>query len=283
MTFQPQIDTKGSSQLLWVRPNESWPTQVAALVATEGVDPVVISFGGGNAGLSNELKADMPAYFSGAFRGFTGTALSGGTGHFDAERNVSSFEITQVPALLASENRCIAIGSSPLTKVPGLGHHHGNVLTDSYGGELDPRHHANVVVALHPSDRVQLGWDGDLGQRMPALEELLDLMYGVGGFMFNGGDVTTGEIYTFLRMTTLGAKLFVADESGREADKFIKGFRTGNYEETNAKGLALPEELVETRKAIRLKAVRDNVIIIPAFKIAETRKALIDHKLLRAA
>ncbi len=244
--------------------------------------PILISFGGGNAGLTDELKADMPAYFSGAFRGFDGTALSGGTGHFDQERNVSSFEITQVPALLASENRCIAIGSSPLTKVPGLGHHFGNVKTDDYGGELDPRHHANVVVAMHPSDKA-LGWDGDLPQRMPAIEELLDSDYLTGGFMFNGGDVTTGEIYTFLRMTAQGGLLVVAEGSGREADKFIQGFRSGNYSETNAKGVTLPEELVAARQGIRSLAVRDNVIIVPAFDIPATRKALIDRKVLRVA
>ncbi len=39
MTFRTQIDCNDTSKLLWVRPNEAWPTQIAALVASEGVAP----------------------------------------------------------------------------------------------------------------------------------------------------------------------------------------------------------------------------------------------------
>jgi hypothetical protein len=280
--FSTVMPSNGKSQLLWIRPGEALPTQLSALVAKEGLDPTVISFGGGNDGLPEELKAGMPAYFSTAFKGFSGTAISGGTGKFDEARVLKSFEITQVPALLASENHCAAVGSTPLTGVPYLGQNHGNVMTDDWGGQIDPRHHANLVVANHPSDAA-LGWNGDLKRRVAWLEELADNDYKVAGFIFNGGNVTTEEIYHFLKMTQKGAFLIVAEGSGREADKFVSGWKSGTFEETDAKGKPVDAAVVALRQQIRKDAVRERVLIVPANNPHLTRHTLIVNGLLKQA
>jgi hypothetical protein len=269
----------GASLLLWIRPDEPLPTRIATLVAEEGITPQVISFGGGNNGLSEELKGAMPGYFGDGFRGFTGTAFSGGTGHFNAERDHTSFEITTVPPLLASQNDCAAIGMTPMTTTPSLQHHSGSVNCDDYGGELDPRHHANVVVSNKPSD-VYLGWNGDLKQRYAFFEELLELGYKVGVFIFNGGDVTTEEIYRAVELTPAGLELFVVEGSQREADKFVRAYRDGKVEATNAKGKDLAPEVAQRYAAAREGAEGDNITILPIGDVAALRAALISKGFL---
>lgn len=270
---------KGASLLLWMRPDEPLPTRLATLVAEKGITPQVISFGGGNNGLSDALKADMPGYFSAGFSGFTGTAISGGTGHFDDERNHTSFEITTVPPLLASENECAAIGMTPMTTLPSLKHHQGAVNCDDWGGELDPRHHANVVVANKPSD-LFLGWNGDLKHRYAFFQELLELGYKVAVFIFNGGDVTTEEVYRALDLTVDGLELFVVEGSGREADKFVKAFRDGEVSNTNAKGKDLDAEVATRYATSRENADPARVTILPIGDVAALRAALISKGLL---
>ncbi len=146
--------------------------------------------------------------------------------------------------------------------------------TDGYGGGLDPRHHANVVVANKPSD-AYLGWNGDLTKRFSFFEELLELGYKVGIVIFNGGDVTTEEIYLALKLTKLGAHLFVVEGSGREADKFIKTWRDGVIDDTNAKGVALATALATTRGEIRATAVKANVHIVANNDVDGSRAAFV--------
>lgn len=262
------------SRFLIIRPNEALPTRIAALVASEGIARTVVVFGGGNNGLSEELKAGMPAYFSAAFAGFNGTAISGGTGKFDENGKSTSFEITTVPPTLAAENDCIAIGMTPATAEPTLAHNNGSVGIDSYGGKLDPRHHANLYVSNHPSEQY-LGWDGDLDKRFIFLEELLEQGYTVAYLIFNGGDVTTKEIYRALDLTPKGLQLIVVDGSGREADKFVKAFRDGEVSDTNAKGQPLAADVAASYANSRLNADCDNVNIAPVGDSAALRLLLV--------
>lgn len=264
------------SRFLIIRPSEPLPTRIAALVASEGIKPVIAVFGGGNNGLTDDIKAGMPAFFSGAFAGFNGTAISGGTGKFDDNGTSTSFEITTVPPLLAQENNCVAIGMTPATAEPSLSHGNGSVNVDDWGGKFDPRHHANVYVANHPSDKY-LGWDGDLDKRFIFLEELLDQEYTVAYVIFNGGDVTTKEIYRALDLTAKGLQLFVVEGSGREADKFIAAFRDSNVSDTNAKGQPLAAEVAASYANSRAGADRENVVIVPVGDVAAFRTALTER------
>jgi len=252
--------TKRNSELLMIRPGENTPKQVLALLNRSGIKPIVVSFGGGNDGLSDELKAAMPGYFSGLYAGFAGSAISGGTGHFDANRALTSFEITSVPALLAAENPCNAAAFTPLTTVPRLDWTHGAIHSDDWGGQIDPRHHANVIVANHPSEAA-LGWNGDLKKRFQLFEELLELDYTVAIHIFNGGNVTTEEIYMALELTRKGGLLFLTEGSQRECDKAIRAL-AGDVENTNAKGQPIDEAVAEARAAIREAANRSNVFVV---------------------
>jgi hypothetical protein len=262
------------SRFLIIRPSEPLPTRISALVASEGIKPIVVVFGGGNNGLTDDIKAGMPAFFSGAFAGFNGTAISGGTGKFDEAGVSTSFEITTVPPLLAEENDCIAIGMTPATAEPSLSHGNGSVNVDDWGGKFDPRHHANLYVANHPSDKY-LGWDGDLDKRFIFLEELLEQGYTVGYVIFNGGDVTTKEIYRALDLTAKGLQLFVVEGSGREADKFIAAYRDGKVSDTNAKGNALDTTVAADYANSRANADKANVTIVPVGDVTAFRSELI--------
>jgi hypothetical protein len=274
MTTSLKHGNADKSRFLIIRPSEPLPTRIAALVASEGIARTVVVFGGGNNGLSEDLKAGMPGYFSKAFAGFNGTAISGGTGKFDDAGNSTSFEITTVPPTLAMENDCIAIGMTPATAEPSLSHKSGRVGVDDWGGTFDPRHHANLYVANHPSEKY-LGWDGDLDKRFIFLEELLEQGYTVAYVIFNGGDVTTKEIYRALDLTPKGLQLIVVDGSGREADKFVKAFRDGEVSDTNAKGQPLASEVASSYANSRANADRDNVTIVPVGDDAALRTTLV--------
>lgn len=273
-------DTTRSS-LLWIRPDEPLPARLSALVNSDGISRRVVVFGGGNKGLSDAIKAAMPDFFATVFEGFDGTAISGGTGQFDDNRNSTSFEITTVPVHLAQRNPCIAIGSTPVTAEPSLDHKHGSVGTDAYGGGLDPRHHANLVVATHPSQKA-LDWNGDLKQRFIFLDELLDQGYNVAYVICNGGDVTTEEIYRALDLTPNGLQLFVVEGSGREADKFVRIFRDGAVEDTTDKGKPLADDVIASFANSRANADRDNVVIVSFADAAGARAELIARDLVPA-
>ncbi len=197
----------------------------------------VIRLAGGCKGLTDDIRAGMVQYFLDAFRliddsgattyEFDGTVMSGGTASFDEELNLKDVMITNIPGYLAEAYPCIAISTTPRTADMSLHARFGNVIVDKYGGQLDHRQHANLVVQKNPADI--LDWDGDLALYLTLLEGWSRAGFAVAVIAINGGAVTKAEIYGAL---SRGIPVIAVEGSLRETDVFIQALRQGKTEQT---------------------------------------------------
>jgi len=271
------------------------PLNFTNLVASNGLDRAVVRIAGGCKGLSAEFQANLMHYFVEAFktvdeqgntvREFKGTAFSGGTANLDGNGNFADTMVTNVPAALAAAYECLAISTTPRTADMALAHNTGGVIVDGYGGRIDARQHAAVVVQQNASD--VLDWNGDLDTYLKLLEGWQMVGFKVAVITMNGGDVTREEIYG-----ALGRKIpvIVVRDSGREADAFIEAFEKGDYTKTAAekraglvskgKSEAPADEIVAACKVAMESIDRSLVTIVPLGDSKALREALVARGIL---
>jgi len=213
------------------------PINFTGLVARAGLAREVVRIAGGCKGLSAEFTANLLPYFVEAFkvvddkgetvRTFTGTAFSGGTANVTDAGVIKDDMVTNVPAALAAAYECLAISTTPRTADMALSGNGGGLIVDNYGGRIDWRQHAAMVVQKNPAD--VLDWNGDLDVYLGLLEGWQMVGFKTAVIAMNGGDVTREEIYGSLNR---GIATIVVRGSGREADAFIKAFEQGDYSAT---------------------------------------------------
>lgn len=230
-----KIPRKRGSWFFVVSEGQQVPLAFSNLVTTDGIARRVIRLAGGCKGLSPELQSGMKDYFLAAFRlenasgetthEFNGTVFSGGTANFDEAGNLKSVMITNIPGYLAEAYPCMAISTTPRTADMSLDPANGAVIVDEWGGKMDHRQHANLVMQKNPAD--VLGWDGDLELYLTLMEGWQAAGFKVAVIAINGGDVTRDEIYGALKR---GIPVIAVEGSLRETDKFIEAFRAGKVE-----------------------------------------------------
>jgi len=238
MTKTPKIVVDARGCLFFVLSDgQKAPINFTNLVAKEGLAREVVRIAGGCKGLSAAFQANLLPYFVEAFkvvdaegktvREFTGTAFSGGTANVDAAGMIKDDMVTNVPAALAAVYNCLAISTTPRTADMALDGRTGGVVVDGYGGRIDYRQHAAMVVQQNPAD--VLDWNGDLDVYLGLLEGWKMVGFKTAVIAMNGGDVTREEIYGALKRQI--ATIVVRD-SGREADAFIAAFEKGDFSAT---------------------------------------------------
>ena len=238
MTHSTRIERKRGSWFFVVSEGQQVPLAFTNLVTTNGIARRVVRLAGGCKGLSADIQAGMKNYFLDAFRlngadgkpthEFDGTVFSGGTANFDSEGNLKGLMITNIPGFLAEAYPCLAISTTPRTADMSLDAANGSVIVDNYGGKMDHRQHANLVVQKNPAD--VLGWDGDLELYLTLMEGWQLAGFKVAVIAMNGGDVTRDEIYGALKRDI---PVIAVEGSLRETDKFIEAFRAGQIEGVN--------------------------------------------------
>ena len=290
MTKTPKIVVDARGCLFFVLSNgQTVPLNFTNLVAQDGFAREVVRIAGGCKGLSPEFQANLLPYFVEAFkvvdnagntlREFTGTAFSGGTANVDAAGKIKDDMITNVPAALAAEYNCLAISTTPRTADMAMSHEGGGVIIDNYGGRLDYRQHAAVVVQQNASD--VLDWNGDLETYLRLLEGWQMVGFKTAVIAMNGGDVTREEIYGALARKI---PVIVVRDSGREADAFIEAFEKGDFTKTAAemraklaskgKSEAPADEIVAACKVAFESIDRSLVSIVPLGDSKALREAL---------
>lgn len=223
--YTPKIvaDARGS-RLITIRQGEIAPMDFLGLATTPGVAREVVRFGGGCKGFTPELVSRLHPMHIEALTGFCGVAFSGGTANADADGNLKDDMVTNIPARLAEAFPCIAIHTTPRTAVLAQDYKTGRVVADGYGGRLDNRAHANMVVEKDPYSVV--GWDGDLVTYLDMMKTWQDAGFRTMIEVINGGDVTRDEIYGGLAR---GIPVLVLKGSLREADAFIAAVDKGDW------------------------------------------------------
>ncbi|MBU6455206.1 MAG: hypothetical protein KGS72_25780 [Cyanobacteria bacterium REEB67] len=291
----PKVTVDARGCLFFVLSNgQVAPINFTGLVAKEGLSRQVVRIAGGCKGLSDEFKANMIPDFVDAFRTvdaegntvteFTGTAFSGGTANVKDGVLLDDM-VTNVPAALAAAYPCLAISTTPRTADMALERTGGGLVVDNYGGRIDYRQHAAMVVQQNAAD--VLNWDGDLDVYLGLLEGWQSVGFKVGIIALNGGDVTRDEIYKALARKI---PVIVVEKSGREADAFIKAFRDGDFSATAAemranlvkknKSEAAADEVVAACKIAMESIDRNLVSIVPLSDVAAMRAALLSRGLI---
>lgn len=194
---------------------ESMPAQFLASVRKAKAMELLL-IGGGVKGFKPEHTAKMGPWVLNGLKGFGGVAFSGGTAYFDKETGALKSDIvTSIPAILAAENECVAIGTFPRVADWALDREHHFLYTDNYGAVVDDRYHHIAAIQANASD--VLDWDGDLERRFTVVDALTD--WAKAYLIVNGGAVTRdGEIYAAIRR---GIPVIVAKGSFREADALV--------------------------------------------------------------
>jgi len=275
------VDTRGC-RFSVVGHDEDLPKLLLSSIG-ESTQERVLFIGGGVKGLSPEAAAAMMPWMSAGLKGFAGVALSGGTAYFDKESGRLKSEIvTAIPAVLAAENHCIAIGTFPRVADFAFNRDLHYLYTDEYGTVVDDRYHHVVSIQRNASD--VLGWDGDLEQRFK-LFHLLENWTCVY-IILNGGDVTRDEAYMALE---LGVPVVVARGSGREADALIAAVENDDFSltakeqrvraGTDADKLALVDGIVEKCKAI-LKDRKQLVRVVEYGDVDSLRAAMVELNII---
>lgn len=225
------------------------PASFTGMVLKAGAREV-IRIAGGCKGLSTEFQAKLMPYFAERFRlvnadgqttrEYKGTVFSGGTANADADGNLKSDMVTNVPAHLCQIYPCVAISTTPRTADMALDPRGGGVVVDGYGGRVDHRQHAAMVFQADPAK--VLDWDGDLAIYLGLMEGWLSAGFATAIVVMNGGDVTRREIFQALQRRI---PVVVIEGSGREADAFVKAFRDGD---TSLLGAETKANLVKKSK-----------------------------------
>lgn len=173
-------------------------------------------FGGGVKNFKPEHTAKMMPWILEGLKGFGGVAFSGGTAYFDAETgSIKSDIVTAIPAVLAQNFKCVAIGTFPRVADWALSRQFNHLFTDAYGAVVDNRYHH--VAAIQKNASEVLDWDGDLSQRFTVVDALTGWKKAL--LIINGGAVTRdGEIYPAIAR---GIPVVVAKGSFREADALV--------------------------------------------------------------
>ena len=158
----------------------------------------VVRIAGGCKHISEEIVAAMPGYFRDAFRTvdddgntvteFRGTAFSGGTANIGDDGVLQDGMVTNMPAVLANSYPCIAMSTTPRTDIMALDGQTGGLVVDAWGGRIDFRQHAAMVVQQDPAE--VLDWDGDLDTYLTLLEGWQMAGFKVAVIAMNGGGVT---------------------------------------------------------------------------------------------
>ncbi len=213
----------------------------------------LVLFGGGVKGFTQEHIDQMLPWVRAGFKGFRGVALSGGTAYFDKESGtLKSAIVTAIPAVLAAQYECIAIGTFPRVEDFAFDRSLHYLYTDTYGAVVDDRYHH--IISIQKSASETLGWDGDLKQRFAIFDMLKDWQSVY--VIINGGAVTRDEAYMAIER---GIPVVVARGSGREADALVAAVENDSFsltakEERTKAGsdtvkLAAVDEIVEKCKA----------------------------------
>ncbi len=198
---------------------ESMPATFLASIRKAAAMELLL-IGGGVKGFKPEHTALMKPWVSEGLKGFKGVAFSGGTAYFDKETGTLKSDIvTSIPAILAAENECVAIGTFPRVYDWAFDRDHGHLYTDAYGAVVDNRYHHVAAVQKNASD--VLDWDGDLERRFTVVDALTD--WAKAYLIVNGGAVTRdGEIYAAIAK---GIPVIVAEGSFREADALVAALK----------------------------------------------------------
>ncbi|MDP3508604.1 MAG: hypothetical protein Q8T09_11480 [Candidatus Melainabacteria bacterium] len=269
---------------------ETVPLNFTNLVALPGFAREVVRIAGGCKGLSAEFQANLLTYFVEAFkvvdeqgntmRPFTGTAFSGGTANVDEDGRIKDDMVTNVPSALAAVYPCLAMSSTPRTADMALSHESGGLIIDAYGGRIDYRQQAALVVQQNASD--VLDWDGDLEVYLTLLEGWQMVGFKTAIIAMNGGKVTRDEIYGALKKCI---PVIVVRDSGREADAFIQAFENGDFTATAAEERAklaskskneAPVNAIVNECKLALESVdRSLVTIVPLGDSKALREALL--------
>lgn len=197
------------------------PRFISSIRAAEVMQ--IVTIGGGVKGIGADQVAKMLPWVRAGFKGFRGVLLSGGTAYFDKTTGALKADVvTSIPAVLAAEERLIAIGTFPRVENFAIDRQYHYLYTDGWGAIVDPRYHH--VAAIQQSASDVLGWDGDLKQRFAVLDMLEDWRQAY--LIINGGAVTRDEAYMALKRDM---PVIVARGSGREADALILAAEEGDF------------------------------------------------------
>lgn len=278
--YAPQITIDGRGcQVHVLSIGQAVPPAFANLVTVERGEGVaasreVVRIAGGCKFISPEVVSAMPDYFRESFRTvdedgntvteFRGTAFSGGTANLDDEGVIKDGMVTNMPAVLANAYPCIAMSTTPRTDIMALDGQTGGLIVDAYGGRIDFRQHAAMVVQQDPAE--VLDWDGDLDVYLTLMEGWKIAGFKTAIIAMNGGGVTRDEIYKAIKR---GIPVIAVEGSLRETDVFIKAWRDGDWSETD-------ETVREDYQAIVESADRSLVHIVTINKAVELRAALVD-------
>ncbi len=171
--------------------------------------------------------------------------------------------VTNMPAVLANAYPCIAMSTTPRTDIMALDGQTGGLIVDAYGGRIDFRQHAAMVVQQDPAE--VLDWDGDLDVYLTLMEGWKIAGFKTAIIAMNGGGVTRDEIYKAIKR---GIPVIAVEGSLRETDVFIKAWRDGDWSETD-------ETVRDDYQAIVEAADRSLVHIVTINKAVELRAALV--------
>lgn len=198
---------------------ESMPaTFLASIRQAKAMELLVI--GGGVKGFKPEHTTLMKPWILEGLKGFQGVAMSGGTAYVDKETGaLKSDVVTSIPAILAADNECVAIGTFPRVAVWAFDRDSNHMYTDDYGAVVDNRYHHIAAVQRNASD--VLDWDGDMERRFSVIDALTD--WSKAYLIINGGAVTRdGEAYAAIAK---GIPVIVAEGSFREADALVAALK----------------------------------------------------------
>lgn len=278
--YGPQITIDGRGcQVHVLSIGQAVPPAFANLVTVdrgEGIQAAreVVRIAGGCKHISPEIVSAMPGYFREAFRTvdedgntvteFRGTAFSGGTANLDGDGVVNDGMVTNMPAVLANAYPCIAMSTTPRTDIMALDGQTGGLIVDAYGGRIDFRQHAAMVVQQDPAE--VLDWDGDLDIYLTLLEGWQMAGFKTAIIAMNGGGVTRDEIYGALKR---GIPVIAVEGSLRETDAFIKAWRDGDWSATD-------EGVRENCQAVVDAADKSLVKVVTINKPEELRAALVE-------
>jgi hypothetical protein len=219
-TAQPIVTVDARGCLFSVVGNqESMPaTFFASIRKAKAMELLLI--GGGVKGFKPEHSAQMKPWILEGLKGFVGVAFSGGTAYYDKETGALKSDIvTSIPAYLAAENECVAIGTFPRVADWAFDRDHGHMYTDAYGAVVDNRYHHVAAVQRNASE--VLDWDGDMERRFTVVDALTD--WTKAYLIINGGAVTRdAEIYAAIAK---GIPVIVAEGSFREADALVAALK----------------------------------------------------------
>lgn len=251
-------------------------TNLVTMDRGEGITAAreVVRIAGGCKHISEEIVDAMPGYFKDAFRTvdddgntvneFRGTAFSGGTANIDDDGVLADSMVTNMPAVLANAYPCIAMSTTPRTAVMALDPDTGGLVVDMYGGRIDFRQHAALIVQQDPANI--LDWDGDVDLYMTLMEGWKIAGFNTAVIAMNGGGITRDEIYGALKRQI---PVIAVEGSLRETDAFIKAWRDDDWSDTDDSVVDNCKEIVEAADDSLVKVVTLN-------KADELRAALLE-------